>query len=223
MEAKKKIIVFGTSDQGKHAIDIIHSHNKFEIVGFLDQKHADFKDFEGYPVLGYLEHIPQILQKHPDLHGFVVAIGDNFFRAKVYNEVLAKCQLTPIIAIHASATVSETTQIGQGTMITAGAIVNNHCTIGNNVFLGTKTSVDHDCVIEDHSSLLPGVTTGGRVIIGEMCAIGLGTNIIHGRKIGKNTVIGAGSTVIKDLPEGIVAYGSPAKEVRKREKNDKYL
>ena len=42
----------------------------------------------------------------------------------------------------------------------------------------------------------------------------MGTNILNQVKIGKNTIIGAGSVVTKDIPDNVVAYGSPCKIIR---------
>ena len=33
-------------------------------------------------------------------------------------------------------------------------------------------------------------------------------------KIGKNTVIGAGSVVVKDIPDGVLAVGNPCRVVK---------
>ena len=46
---------------------------------------------------------------------------------------------------------------------------------------------------------------------------GMGTNVIDGVKIGKNSIIGAGSLVTKDIPDNVVAYGSPCKIIRDNE------
>jgi galactoside O-acetyltransferase len=42
----------------------------------------------------------------------------------------------------------------------------------------------------------------------------MGTNILHQVKIGKNSIIGAGSVVTKDIPDNVVAYGSPCRVIR---------
>jgi acetyltransferase-like isoleucine patch superfamily enzyme len=42
----------------------------------------------------------------------------------------------------------------------------------------------------------------------------MGTNILNQVKIGKNTIIGSGSVVTKDIPDNVVAYGSPCKVIR---------
>jgi acetyltransferase-like isoleucine patch superfamily enzyme len=68
--------------------------------------------------------------------------------------------------------------------------------------------------VGDFSSINPGTNIAGNVKIGEGTTIGMGTNILHGVKIGKNSVIGAGSVVTKDIPDNVIAYGSPCKIIR---------
>jgi len=43
----------------------------------------------------------------------------------------------------------------------------------------------------------------------------VGVSVLPGVTIGNNTVIGAGSIVTKDIPEGVVAIGNPCKVLRK--------
>ena len=42
-------------------------------------------------------------------------------------------------------------------------------------------------------------------------------------EIGENTVVGAGSLVIKSLPDNVLAYGNPAKIIRGRNQFEKFL
>jgi acetyltransferase-like isoleucine patch superfamily enzyme len=44
--------------------------------------------------------------------------------------------------------------------------------------------------------------------------IGSNSTILSGVTIGDNAVIGAGSVVTKDIPENMIAVGTPAKAVR---------
>ena len=41
--------------------------------------------------------------------------------------------------------------------------------------------------------------------------------VIQGIHIGSNTTVGAGSVVVKDVPDGVVAYGNPCKVIHKNE------
>lgn len=54
------------------------------------------------------------------------------------------------------------------------------------------------------------------VSVGEGCWLGANAVVLAGVKIGKGTVVGAGSVVTHDLPEGVVAYGVPARVTRPR-------
>ena len=56
---------------------------------------------------------------------------------------------------------------------------------------------------------------GGNVRIGKGSWIGIGSSIIQGIKIGEEVLLGAGSVVIKDLPDTVKAVGNPAKIIKK--------
>jgi acetyltransferase-like isoleucine patch superfamily enzyme len=58
------------------------------------------------------------------------------------------------------------------------------------------------------------VNTRKPVKIGDRCWIGANSIILPGVTIGNNVVIGAGSVVTKDIPDNVVAVGSPAKIIR---------
>ncbi len=65
------------------------------------------------------------------------------------------------------------------------------------------------------------VTVGHKVIlhgceIADEALIGMGSILMNGSKIGTNTIIGAGSLVGegKEIPAGVLAFGSPAKVIR---------
>lgn len=57
----------------------------------------------------------------------------------------------------------------------------------------------------------------GDTHVGEGTWVGVGSCVMQGIKIGKNCMIGAGSVVVRDIPDGVVAYGNPCKVMRKNE------
>ena len=103
--------------------------------------------------------------------------------------------------------------------------------IGSDVFIGAFSNINlgltQDTIIEDdvviHSYVLiaenshvykganisPGVKIGGNSSIGENTIIGLGAVIRNRIKIGSNSIVGMGSVVVKDIPDGVIAYGNP--------------
>ncbi|MFD1860144.1 sugar O-acetyltransferase [Aeromicrobium camelliae] len=52
------------------------------------------------------------------------------------------------------------------------------------------------------------------ITIGDNVWLGGGVIVCPGVTIGENTVVGAGSVVVRDLPAGVIAVGSPARVVR---------
>ncbi|MFT5170846.1 MAG: acetyltransferase-like isoleucine patch superfamily enzyme, partial [Candidatus Marinamargulisbacteria bacterium] len=110
-----------------------------------------------------------------------------------------------------------------GTVIMAGVVINASCNIGEFCILNTNSSFDHDSVMDAFSSLAPNVSTGGNCRIGRFSAINIGATLIHGIRIGEHTVVGAGSTVLRDVDSYCVSYGSPSVKAGQRKPGDKYL
>lgn len=220
---ENNIVVIGSSGHASVVIDVIEREQKYRIVGVIDSlKPAGGKVF-GYEILGAEEAIPGLVASG-QVHGGLIAIGDNWMRHLVVEKVKS---LSPgfnfVSAIHPSAIIARGVTIGEGSVLMAGVVVNSDSKVGNFCILNTKVSLDHDCVTDDFSSLAPNATIGGNVSIGTFAAISLGANIIHGLRIGAHSVLGAGALAVDDIPDHSVAYGTPAKVIRKRLEGDKYL
>ena len=217
------ILLIGASEHAKVVMDAIEKEGKYKIYGLIDSYKPAGEDVFGYKILGTEDMLANLFQSG-EVMGGIITIGDNWTRYLVAEKIRS---LQPdfkfINVIHPSASIARGVTIGAGTVLMAGVVVNCDSRIGEFCILNTKSSLDHDCVMEDFSSLAPGVTTGGKVLIGAFSAISLGANILHGMKIGEHVVLGAGAVVLKDIPNHSVAYGVPAKVIRKRQAGDKYL
>jgi len=110
--------------------------------------------------------------------------------------------------------ISYMSKLGRGLLINSKVSIAAHTTIGDFVSINRHVSIGHHTNIGNYCSINPGTNIAGNVTIGEGTTIGMGTNILHQVKIGKNTIIGAGSVVTKDIPDNVVAYGSPCKVIR---------
>lgn len=217
------IVIVGSSGHAKVIIDIVQQEGKFNVVGLLDRsRHVDEKTL-GYPVLGKEENLPELMNAH-SLKGAIVAIGDNCVRSRVAARIKEICPDLPFVsAIHPKASIATDVSIGEGTVVMAGVSINPCSSIGRFCILNTNSSLDHDSILEDFSSLAPGATTGGNCRIGQYSAVGIGAVVIHGIHVGEHTVIGAGSLVMRSMESFVVAYGSPARVIRHRNQEDKYL
>ena len=80
------------------------------------------------------------------------------------------------------------------------------------VILEDKVQVGSHCSIYSVSTI---DDSHGKVVLKQNCRIGSHSTILPGVSIGKNSIIGAHSLVNKDIPDNVVAFGVPAKVVRK--------
>jgi len=85
-----------------------------------------------------------------------------------------------------------------------------HIAIGNDVTLGPRVQIlAHDASTKRHL----GRTRIGKVVIGDKVFVGASSIILPGVTIGSDVIIGAGSVVTRDIPDGVVAAGNPARVV----------
>lgn len=217
------IVVIGASGHARVIIDAAERENKFRIAGIIDTFKPVGYTCLGYKVLGDELRLPDIIREH-DISGGVVAIGDNWIRHKVVERV--RCAVPDfqfVTVIHPSAQVARSARVGQGTVVMPGAIIAANSDIGEFCIVNTKASLDHDGVMRAFSSFAPAVTAGGEVTIKPFAAVLLGANIIHSISVGEHSVVGAGSLVLRDIPDRVLAYGLPARVIRTREPGEPYL
>ena len=99
------------------------------------------------------------------------------------------------------------TDIGAFTYINAkfGVRIESHVQIGSHCAIYSVSTIDgkegpvllkHNCRIGSHCVILPGVT------------------------VGENSIVGAGSLVNRDIPDNVVAWGTPAKVMKKIKESD---
>jgi sugar O-acyltransferase (sialic acid O-acetyltransferase NeuD family) len=213
----RPLVIFGS---GGHAVSVanVAISAGYKIKCFID-KEKDGLDLLGLKIKKHLFNLDNI----GDL-SFSIAIGNNAIRERVYRELIsARPALYFPALIHASAIISIFTEIGDGTVIMPKAVIGPNSRVGKFCLINTLASIDHDCVMNDYSSLAPAAVTGGSVTIGLRSAVSIGATVKNGVTIGDDSVIGANSYLNKDLPSNIIAYGTPAKQVRSRNLTDEYL
>lgn len=94
-------------------------------------------------------------------------------------------------------------------------------TIGSNVLLAPNVSIYTAGHPVHHKARNTHYEYGLPVTIGDNCWIGGSVVILPGVNIGSGCVIGAGSVVVKDIPDNSVAVGNPCRVVRKITDADK--
>ena len=115
------------------------------------------------------------------------------------------------------------TSIGDGCYINMGATIIDDwkVTIGNYVMFGPNVTISTANHPIDPDLRGKGLQYNKDVYIGENAWIAANVVIVPGVRIGKNAVIGAGSVVTKDIPDGVVAVGNPCRVLREVGEHDR--
>lgn len=194
--------LYGASGHGKVIAEIAELKKK-SITAFIDNDEGKSK------ILGY-----PVLHKLPEEDAeIIISIGNNQIRKRLAQTYP---QFKFPTLIHPQSILSSSATIGDGTVVMAGVIINSSVKIGKHCIINTHATIEHDCIIEDYVHISPKVVLTGTVSVGEGSHIGVGACIIPGISIGKWCTIGAGSVVLKDVPDGAVVVGNPARVIKSR-------
>lgn len=211
----KDLIIFGASGFGREVLWLVERINakqpSWNILGFMDDNETiNNSEINGYKVLGKTADIINYENAY-----FVCAVGASKVREKIIENLK---RINPKVKfatlIDPSVEISNFVTIGDGTIICAHTIVTVNITIGSHVIINLDCTIGHDAILQDFVTLYPSVNISGITNIGRCSELGTGMQIIQGKKIGEYSIVGAGSVVVKDIPDNCTAVGSPAKPIK---------
>lgn len=190
--------LYGASGHAKVIIDILKRSN--QAIKIILDDNPNIKNILGIDVAHTSQH-------QNSEEEYIISVGNNKLRKLISEKFTANFG----IAIHPSTTLDPTVQIGNGTVVMAGSIINSSTDIGKHCIINTSSSIDHDCIIEDFVHISPNATICGGISIGEGTQVGAGAVIIPNLTIGKWCTIGAGAVIIEDVPDGVTVVGNPGR------------
>ncbi|MCX7847391.1 MAG: acetyltransferase [bacterium] len=142
-----------------------------------------------------------------------VGIGDNATRRRVSEELLGMgCELVTVV--HKGGWVEPGAEVGAGSFIAVRGVVGARAQLGRGVIVNTGATVDHDCVVGEYVHVAPGAHLAGGVRVGAEALIGMGALVLPGVNIGRGAVVGAGAVVLRNVGDGAVVAGNPARVIR---------
>jgi UDP-2-acetamido-3-amino-2,3-dideoxy-glucuronate N-acetyltransferase len=140
--------------------------------------------------------------------------------------------------------IGEGTKIWANSHLCKGAKVGKNCMIGEGVHIGTNVVIGNDVKIQNHCLVYEGVTIEDEAFLGPAvvttndirprsvgdwkdrfrttlikkgASIGANSTILCGIVIGENALVGAGSTVVHSIPDGVTVVGNPAHPILSQE------
>ena len=168
--SKKKLLLVGAGGFGRMVAE--QAMLQYDCA-FVDDGQAVGTEICGIPVVGGLADLPELRKEYGLL---VVGIGNNQFRAQVYEKAKALGYAFPNI-VAPSAYISPYAKIGCGCVVLQNACVQSGASVGNGVLLNVGTEVHCDAKVGDYvlvytnSVIRTGAVISDCVRIGSNCTI----------------------------------------------------
>ena len=211
-----RFAIYGAGGFGREGLPLVGGGTGSGLesdVVFVDDSGAG-GPLNGHPVITFDE---LCRAEHRDrLVALAVAAG------RLRRDLAARCREAGVAFARitaASATVDPTSELGEGAIVCAHALISCNTRIGAHFHCNFYSYVAHDCVVGDFVTFAPRVSCSGNVVIEDDVYVGTGAVIIEGTPdkplvIGRGAVIGMGALVMRDVPPGSTVLGAPGRAMR---------
>lgn len=123
--------------------------------------------------------------------------------------------------------IRESNSIGNDVSVGTGSVIEHHVVIEDGVRIHSQAFIPETtvlrrkcwigprtCITNARYPLSPGVKDDLRgAVIGERAKVGANATLLPGVKVGEDALVGAGSVVVRDVPDRAVVVGNPARVV----------
>jgi sugar O-acyltransferase (sialic acid O-acetyltransferase NeuD family) len=212
---QQSLVIIGAGGHAREIFDLALAQNRVEatwdVRGMLVDAAfaAEAEGWPGPPRLGGLDWLDEEKLQSCAL---VVAIGDPAVRSRIVSELDGRDAHYPTL-IHPTAVVGSRVELAAGVVVGARSVLTCDISVGRHAHINVASSVAHDCRIDAFAMLAPGVNLAGGVHVGERVEIGTGANVTPKVAIGEGAIVGAGSTVIRDVAPMTTVVGTPARPI----------
>jgi sugar O-acyltransferase (sialic acid O-acetyltransferase NeuD family) len=208
--------IYGAGGLGRETLDMARFINsvekKWDAICFLD-------DFEGETAVNGAEVLAfeSFKARFPaDSAKAVIAVGEPKVR-RTLREKVKNCGYGLQTLVHPTAFTGMDARLGEGVIVQFGCFVSCNTLIGENVLFQPNSSVGHDSTVGIDSVVSSYVGISGNCVIGERVYIGVSVAVKEHTAIGADSIVGMGSAVLRDIPENVIAIGSPARVMKNNE------
>jgi sugar O-acyltransferase (sialic acid O-acetyltransferase NeuD family) len=204
----KKLCIYGAGGFAKEVYWLALQCG-YEVDAFIDIHPGE--TYRGVPVVSenYFDK---------EKHLATVAVGSPKLREKIVKQIIDRHGLSVFkTLVHPKANVMDPNVIvGYGSVVCANCILTCDIQLGMFSQLNLSTTIGHDVVAGDFFTTAPGVHISGKVNAGERVYFGTNASTVEDISICNDVTVGAAACVSKDIIEGGIYIGVPARKLEKK-------
>ena len=211
-----KILLVGGGGHCRSVLDTLLEQNTYNEIAIADDNIEPQTMVMGVPVIGSCDDLHRYF-----LSGFeqafiaIGSIGNPQLRIKIFDR-LEKIGFEIPNIFDKTSVVSKYALLGKGIFAGKNSVINAGAAVGDCAIINTGVVVEHDCRVGSFAHISSASVLCGHVRIGERTHIGANSVIRQGLAIGPDSIIGMGSVVSASIPDGVTAFGSPARIIEKQ-------
>lgn len=208
------MLIFGAKGLAKEVLEVcLETVNKSNIV-FYDDVSSDLPDklYNEFLVLRNLSEASEYFAKVDKK--FVLGLGGPLLRAGAFRKFVEAGGIPHSLISQTSKIGSFGVEVSEGVNVMLNSVITNDVKIGKGVLINQMASIGHDVIIDDFVEVCPGTAISGHCKIGELSFLGTNCTILPNVTIGKRVVVGAGSVINRDIPDGSTVVGVPGKIIK---------
>jgi len=206
---KKDCIIVGAGTYGQ--VYLKYLRIEYNVIAFIDDDISVLNEnIDGIEVVGNIEHLINNINRNTAIF---VPIGNNKVREQLLNRLISEGFKTPSF-IHKSVTIGSSVQLGTAVYILPNSSIMPLTQIGDYVMVSMGVNIAHHVNIQSGVFVSQGSNIGASIDIKPRAFLGIASTVMTGVEIvGTDSLIGAGSVVIRNVPNGATVVGNPGRVI----------
>ena len=220
-ENPKRILILGGIGNGTVIAQAIVDANlrgdlEWKMAGYINDREELGSEIEGFPVMGKLDDCRRLMEEG---YYFINTI----FRIDGQQERIDRVESIGIpderwaTFVHPLTYVAPGVALGPGTVVMPNVSISSGTTFGRGCIIMVGATIGHNNQIGKYCHFAAQSCLGAYLKIKDGVHIGLNATTRENITIGKNATLGMGAVLTKNIGDGEIWAGNPAKLLRKAE------